>query len=408
MNRLEEINQIVTYSIKNVLPNKCISYAINGKDFSHTNNYALAIGKAAHQMAKELNSLINIKQGIIITKYGHNKGDIDNFKIYEAGHPILDKNSLMVTKKALEFVSNLNEDDKLIFLVSGGGSSLFEESDLSLDELININNQLLKSGANINEINTIRKRISNVKGGRFATKVPCPIYQIVLSDVIGNDLDIIASGPAYKDTSTYQEALNVIHKYNLKLSQKALMLLNRDTPKDINNVETFVGASLKEFVEAAKDIAEQLGYQTKILSYTTQGYAKDVAKDLSSKAIQISNNTNEKTCLIMGGETTVKVFGDGLGGRCQEFALSCAKYIQDKNIVIFSFGSDGSDGPTDAAGGYVDGHTIKKLKELNINIDEVLNNNDSYHALKRIDQLIFTGPTGTNVNDLYIALINPK
>ena len=179
-----------------------------------------------------------------------------------------------------------------------------------------------------------------------------------------------------------------------------------ETPKDINNVETIITSSVNDLCDAAKECAESLGYETKILTYEEEGIAKQTGKELALKAIEISEKRKGPHCLIMGGETRVEVKGKGKGGRNQELALSASIYIKDKDIIIFSIGSDGTDGPTDAAGAVVDGDTYNKLRDLNVDIDEVLEDNDSYEALKKIGALIFTGPTGTNVNDLMVALIN--
>lgn len=407
MNYLKDLNIIINESIKSVLPDKCIIEALKKINFSSGKTICIAIGKAAYYMAYTLNKHLKVDKGIVITKYGHLKDNIKGFELYEAGHPELDNNTLKATNRVLEITNNLKQDDNVIFLVSGGGSSLFENSDVDLKELIQINHQLLNSGADIKEINTVRKHLSNVKGGRFALHcLNAHIYQIVLSDVIGNDLSTIASGPCHKDDSTCLEAINILNKYDIKISDKAFNIIQKETPKEINNVTTFMGPSVKDLCNNAKDVTSKLGYKTYLISDCINGYVEDVAYDISNKAIQLLNETKEKCCLIMGGETLVKVKGNGKGGRNQELALRCAKYIQDKNILIASIGSDGSDGVTNAAGAYVCGDTINKLKELNINVDYVLNNNDSYHALKKLDQLIITGPTNTNVNDLIIALIN--
>ena len=405
----EDIYKIIDHSLKKVLPDEAVNKALTSKTFPEGRRFIIAIGKAAYRMAETASKAIGYDKGIIITKYGHLKGPLENFEMYEAGHPLLDENTLKATKRVLELTADLKKDDQIIFLVSGGGSALFEDPFISLEELIDVNDQLLKCGADIKEINTIRKHLSKVKGGRFALHCsPAHIYQIVLSDVLGNRLDAIASGPAAADTSTSEDAFSIIRKYDLHLSDEALKMIEKETPKETDNVETFIGASIVDLCEAAKECAQSLGYKTLILDTQKEGFAKDAGKDLAEKAVKVLNAAEEKTCLIMGGETIVRIKGKGLGGRNQECALSAAEYIRDKDIAIASIGSDGTDGPTDAAGGYVDGTTYSRLKDLGIDIHEVLEDNDSYHALKRIDQLVFTGPTGTNVNDLMIALINQK
>lgn len=401
MNDRSDCLEIIDYAIKKVLPNQAVRNALENKRFSNGKTILVAIGKAAYEMAKTAIEVAHIDNGIVISKYDHIKSKLNGLETYEAGHPISDENGFKATKRALELTSNLSNNDTVIFLVSGGGSALFEDSDLSLEEIQDINNQLLKSGANIKEINTIRKRLSNVKGGKFAKHcAPAHIYQIVLSDIIDDSIDMIASGPACIDSSTTNDALNIISKYNLKLTDIALYYIYKETEKEINNVETVFAGNLKLLCEAAKEKATQLGYKT-IIVKTNEN---DIASVAGKRFAELANIQEPKTCLIMGGETVVKITGNGKGGRNQEFALSAAKYIND-NVSLFSIGSDGTDGPTDAAGGYIDKDILNKIKELNINIDSVLNNNDSYNALKQVDGLIITGPTGTNINDLMVALI---
>lgn len=401
MKHNQDVLDIIDYSINAVLPDQAVKNALKNVSFKQGKVILVAIGKASYQMAKTAIESIDIDKGIVISKYNHIKTKLNNIETYEAGHPISDENTIIATKRALQLTSNLSKDDTVLFLVSGGGSALFEDSQLSLDEIQDINNQLLKSGASINEINTIRKRLSNVKGGKFAKHCkPANIYQIVLSDIINDPLDMIASGPAAIDTSTTIDAINIISKYNLKLSNKAIQLINQETIKELNNVQTIFAGNLKLLCEAAANKAKQLGYKPIIVKTDENGFAKDAGKQFAL----LANKQEKNTCLIMGGETVVKVTGTGLGGRNQEFVLSAARYIND-NVTLFSIGSDGTDGPTDAAGAYVDKTIKDKIKELNIDIDLVLNNNDSYNTLKQLDALIITGPTGTNVNDLMVALI---
>lgn len=401
MNDKKDALDIINYSIDKVLPDQAVKNALKNVTFNKGKVILVAIGKASYQMAKAAIETIKADTGIVISKYDHIKSKLSNLETYEAGHPISDNNTLIASKRALELTNNLSKDDTVLFLVSGGGSALFEDSDLSLNEIQDINNQLLKSGASIQEINTIRKRLSNVKGGKFALHCkPANIYQIVLSDIINDTLDMIASGPAAVDCSSTADALNIINKYNLQLSTKALELIKQETVKQIDNVNTVFAGNLKLLCEAAFEKAKQLGYKPIIIKTDESGIAKEAGKQFAL----LANKQEANTCLIMGGETVVKITGNGLGGRNQEFALSAAKYIND-NVTLFSIGSDGTDGPTDAAGGYIDQSIKQKIKELSIDIDSVLNNNDSYHALKALDALIVTGPTGTNVNDLMVALI---
>ncbi|MBR2577797.1 MAG: glycerate kinase [Erysipelotrichaceae bacterium] len=403
----EDIDQIITHSLKAVLPDQAVIKALEKERFSDGRIITVAIGKAAYRMAYILSQNIRTDKGIVITKYGHLGGKIEGFELYEAGHPLPDENTLKATKRALELTEDLKENDTVIFLVSGGGSALFEEPYIGLEELTDINGQLLRCGADIKEINVIRKRLSKVKGGRFAYHcLPAKVFQIVLSDVLGNRLDAIASGPAVADQSTCEDVMKIIGRYQLRLSPEAMRCIAMETPKTVSNCETFIGASVSELCKAAKDEAEELGYRTFILTENEEGFAKETGEKLAKKAIEISNGTKEKTCLILGGETVVKVTGKGKGGRNQELVLSAPRFIKDRDIAIASVGSDGTDGPTDAAGAWADGNTCHKMEELGIDIEETLLDNDSYHAFEKSGSLIITGPTGTNVNDLMFALIN--
>lgn len=401
MNKLlhNDALEIINYSIKEVLPGAAVKKALENFKEPKGKTIMIALGKAAYTMAKETINTIKVDKGLVVTKYGHSQGELKNTTIIEAGHPILDDNSIKGANTAIEMCSNLTSDDTVIILVSGGGSALFEAPLVTLEELQDVNAQLLKCGANINEINTIRKRLSKVKGGRFAEICsPAKVIDIILSDIINDPLDMIASGPAYPDASTTEDALNIVSKYNLKFNDKIMELLHHDTVKTLNNVETFITGNNEELKRAAKRKAEELGYKTVYVKEALTSEVKDAAKYLE-KLIDTHINDNENVAIITGGELVVEVKGDGLGGRNQELACRLSSYLQDKNACAFAVGSDGTDGPTDAAGGYADKDTY------NQELYSYLDNNDSYHYLEKHDGLIKTGPTGTNVCDLYCALI---
>ncbi len=406
----KDIDYIVDNSIKAVLPDEAVKKALNSYTPSKGRTVLVAVGKAAWQMAKAATTVINhIDSGIVITKYDHVKAPIDGIECFEAGHPVPDKNSFKATQRAIKLVENLTEDDTVIFLISGGGSALFELPLIEANELQDITKQLLASGANIVEINTIRKRLSQVKGGRFALKcAPAKVFSIVLSDIVGDPLDMIASGPAFPDSSTCADANKIAMKYKLRLSDKAKALLNEETPKQLDNVETHITGSVRELCLAASKCCENLGYETTILTDELVCEAKEAGSFLASIARTYSK-TSEKLAFIAGGETVVHLTGNGKGGRNQELALSASISIANlNNISIASVGSDGTDGPTDAAGGYVDSDTLKELEAKGLNIYDVLQNNDAYNALKVTDGLIITGATGTNVNDVAIVLIDTQ
>ena len=280
---------------------------------------------------------------------------------------------------------------------------------VSGEELQDITGQLLACGADIVEINTIRKRLSGVKGGRFALScAPARVFSVVLSDILGDPLDMIASGPAYPDSSTCQQALAIADKYGLKLSCGARALLSQETPKELNNITTQITGSVRQLCVAAADACRELGYRPVILTDRLCCQAKEAGSFLAS-ILKTHAGDGEKIAFLAGGETVVQLTGKGKGGRNQELALSAAEGIRDlKGAAVFSVGSDGTDGPTDAAGGYADYETAGELKAQGVEIYRVLQENDAYPALQKTGGLIMTGPTGTNVNDVAVALLDAK
>ena len=401
---------VVAASIRAVQPDAAVQRALSGQKFSGR-VVLVAAGKAAWQMAKAAYDCLGsrIDSGVVITKYGHVMGPIANFACREAGHPVPDENSFSATREALELVSGLRQGDTVLFLLSGGGSALFEKPLVSGEELQDITGQLLACGADIVEINTIRKRLSGVKGGRFALScAPARVFSVVLSDILGDPLDMIASGPAYPDSSTCQQALAIADKYGLKLSCGARALLSQETPKELNNITTQITGSVRQLCVAAADACRELGYRPVILTDRLCCQAKEAGSFLAS-ILKTHAGDGEKIAFLAGGETVVQLTGKGKGGRNQELALSAAEGIRDlKGAAVFSVGSDGTDGPTDAAGGYADYETAGELKAQGVEIYRVLQENDAYHALQKTGGLIMTGPTGTNVNDVAVALLDAK
>jgi hydroxypyruvate reductase len=399
---------IIKESIQRVLPDEAVAQALKNKEFGTGKLVVVAAGKAAWQMAKAASDLLKdrIDIGVVVTKYNHVMSDICKMTCYEAGHPIPDENTFIATQAVLDVVSDLTEDDTVLFLLSGGGSALFEKPLVPSEELTDITKQFLACGADITEINTIRKRLSAVKGGRFAEIcAPAHVFSIVLSDILGDPLDMIASGPAYPYSTTCEIALEIVKKYNLKLSDSAMELLHKETPKELHNVETVITGSVRNLCNAAADAAEKLGYKPFVLTDQLTCEAKEAGSFLASIA-KSYQNTTESLAFIAGGETVVHLKGKGKGGRNQELALAAAEGLEEcVNTAVFSIGSDGTDGPTDAAGGYVDHQTKQLLKQQEIDIHDVLAENNSYHALQKSDGLIITGATGTNVNDVAVLLI---
>ena len=403
----KDADQIVRESIAAVLPDEAVRRTLKDYRPGAGKTLLVAAGKAAWQMAKAaVDTLGQVDGGVVITKYGHVIGEIPGVVCYEAGHPVPDENSFAATKKALELVENRSAGDTVIFLLSGGGSALFELPLISGEELQDITRQLLASGADIVEMNTIRKRLSAVKGGRFALAcAPAKVLSIVLSDILGDPLDMIASGPAYPDSSTCKQAKNIAAKYELKFSPDAEKLLNEETPKELHNVETHINGSVRELCAAAAAAAQKLGYDPIILTDQLCCEAREAGSFLAS-ILKSHFQSDRSLAFIAGGETIVHLTGHGLGGRNQELAISAAPGIAGiEGAAVFSVGSDGTDGPTDAAGGYVDGETCAALAERGISVFDMLRDNDAYHALQAVSGLIVTGPTGTNVNDVAVALL---
>lgn len=402
-----DADSIVAASIRAVQPDEAVGRALGGQEFPGR-VVLVAAGKAAWQMAKAAHECLGSKidAGVVVTKYGHVKGPIANFDCREAGHPVPDENSFAGTQAALDLVSGLTDRDTVLFLLSGGGSALFEKPLVQGEVLQDITGQLLACGADIVEINTIRKRLSAVKGGRFAQAcAPARVFSIVLSDILGDPLDMIASGPACPDTSTCEQAKAIAEKYKLRLTEEVRALLEQETPKALDNVETRITGSVRELCAAAARACREMGYEPVLLTDQLCCQAKEAGSFLSS-VLKTHYGSGKNLAFLAGGETVVQLTGKGKGGRNQELALAAAPGLGGmEGVCVFSVGSDGTDGPTDAAGGYADGQTARELKACGLEVYDVLRDNDAYHALERTGGLIVTGPTGTNVNDVAVALL---
>ncbi len=395
-------------AINAVMPEGAVRRALLGKQFPGR-VFLIAAGKAAPRMAQAALSVLTVPvtDGLVISKYGHFDEPIGSLRCFEAGHPVPDENSVLAGEAALKLTEDLREDDTVLFLLSGGGSALFEKPLIPLHELQNITNQLLACGADIVEINTIRKRLSAVKGGKFAAHcAPAKVEAIVLSDILGDPLDSIASGPVSPDSAACADALAIAEKYDLCLSDTARACLLEETPKSLSNVNAQVVGSVRELCRAAGEACKSMGYEPVFLTDQVNCEAREAGRFLAS-ILRSHAGDGKKLAFLAGGETVVHLTGNGLGGRNQELALSAAEGLRGmKNACVISVGSDGTDGPTDAAGGYADGDTFDELREKGISLHETLQNNDAYRALKAVDGLIVTGPTGTNVNDLYLGLMD--
>lgn len=420
------------YDLVKIYADKIRSTYING---NCNRLIVIGFGKAACPMAMALEDGLGdiIDTGFVITKYGHMERQKTEdgrqklkIKAFEAGHPLPDENGVKGTEKIIKLLENTDEETFVVCLISGGGSALLVSpyNNIPLVEKQEVTNLLLRAGANINELNTVRKHISKVKGGRLAEIAsPAQVISLILSDVIDDKLDVIASGPMSPDTTTYADALKILEKYGvmdqapkiiLKIIQEGAKGLIRETPKEgdkiFNSVENIIIGSSRTALDAAKMKAEELGFHTEIISSGLTGEARDVGKWLAEEvrkrgSAEVQNN-KKPLCLISGGETTVTVKGSGRGGRNMELALSFAMDMEGVGgVTLLSAGTDGTDGPTDAAGAIVDGETIKTASSMGIDHEEYLRNNDSYNFFKKSGGLFITGPTGTNVMDIQVIMV---
>ena len=370
---------------------------------------AVAVGKAAWPMAQAAARALagRLDAGYVITKYGHAQGELPGFQVFEAGHPQMDENGVRATRAVLEAVSALAAEDRVLFLLSGGGSALMEAPLLPFAELRDINAQLLACGADIVEVNTIRKRLSAVKGGKFARAcAPAEVVSIILSDVVGDRADMIASGPACPDTSTAREALEIARKYSLRLSEAAWELLRAEPVRELPNARAMVTGGVGQLCRAALEECARRGYEAELLTDCLCCEAREAGTFLGCIA-RAHAGQGRKRAFVAGGETVVYLKGRGRGGRNQEMALAAAQQIAGlKGVAVLALGSDGTDGPTDAAGGVVDGESRALLEAQGLRIPAILDENDAYEGLKACDGLLITGPTGTNVNDVSLVLID--
>jgi len=435
----EDARQIFTAAIDAVKPNRLMAnqVKIEGeqmriRDFSlhlseFRNIYVVGAGKASALMAQELEKLLGerITAGAVVVKYGYSV-PCRKIRIYEGGHPIIDENGLKGSEAVLEIVRQAGEKDLVLGLISGGGSALLEKlpDGIALADLQRTFQLLLESGATIEEINAVRKHLSLTKGGQLARAIyPATGVSLILSDVIGDPLEAIASGPMAPDTTTFADAWQVISKYSLtdKLPAPVAQYLRKglcgEAPETLKPgdpifekmTNIILGNNLLA-LRAAEDTAKKLGYHTLILSSRMEGEAREVGKVLAAIAkeeLATQQPLPRPACLLMGGETTVTIRGKGKGGRNQELVL--AALISMKAVtgsyLIASVGTDGTDGPTDAAGGWCYPEIWKKALDQELKPEQFLLNNDSYHFLQEVDGLIRTGPTGTNVMDIMFLLV---
>ncbi|MCX8124237.1 MAG: glycerate kinase [Spirochaetes bacterium] len=437
MNPRDDIRTIYMHAIEAVDPYTAVRSSLlregsilrikNGKAFDLSaikNIYVVGAGKATARMAKAVEDILgdSITQGIIAVKYGYRES-LSHIILHEAAHPVPDENGLKASQEIIDLLGEAGEHDLVISCISGGGSALlpYPVEPITLAQKQDLTQRLLRSGASIKELNIVRKHLSRTKGGNLALAAyPATVINLMMSDVVGDDMDIIASGPFVMDTSTYADALSILQRYNLLKAvapsivahlEKGINGEIPETPKDkhiFEKVYNIIVASNIIACMAAQQKANELGYNSIILSSMIEGDTAEAARFHSAIAheiIKTGNPVKTPACIISGGETTVVVKGSGLGGRNMEFAMQIAPLIEQLPVVAASIGTDGTDGPTDAAGAVADGKTIKKAKKLGLNINEYINNNDSYHFFELLGDLIITGPTNTNVMDIRILIV---
>lgn len=392
-----------------------------------SNTVVVGGGKASASMAASVEEILGpeITSGIVITKYGHSV-PLRKVRVYEAAHPVPDEDGVRATAELIRMIEHADEDDLVVCLLSGGGSALLSsfENAITLDDVQRLSREMLASGMPIDAMNTIRKHISKVGGGKLARLAyPATVLTLVLSDVVGDPLESIASGPTVPDPTTFAEAVEILTKYSLepKLPASIRNFLSQgvagkipETPKPGNDVFSqchtiIVGNNLLALEEGRRK-ATSLGYDARVISATVQGESREVAK-LFAREVRgfLANHSGRRipVCVLMGGETTVAVKGSGAGGRNQEFALKASIEIEGiESIAILSGGTDGTDGPTEVAGAVVDGTTCVRARRMNIEPEKYLENNDSYNFFRQVGGHVVTGPTLTNVMDIMVALVS--
>lgn len=404
-----DANRFATHSLKDPRLLRILSAALTAVDPYHAvknhlpqtsgNVYGLAIGKAAVPMLTALADSIPLSGALAVSKHA-SSADLGLFPLFLGGHPIPDARSVTAGERVLEFISSLKEEDTLVCLISGGGSALVTAPLIPLEELQTLTTSLLASGATINEINTVRRHLDQIKGGGLARATKAKIISLILSDVIGNPLEAIASGPTVPDPTTREDALAILKKYKL---DEHLLVSSLKSPITYSfpHVQNLIIGDNKLAAQAAHEQAQSEGFDSEILTNKLQGEAREVGLMLANKLRDEATTRPHPFCLIAGGETTVTIRGNGKGGRNQELALAAVNELRGvKNIMLIALATDGEDGPTDAAGAVTTGESARRAKALGLDAADSLSRNDAYSFFHALDDLIKTNPTGTNVNDL--------
>ncbi len=415
-----DVNRFATHSLQEARLLRILSAAVEAVDpFKAVQKYlpeiegrvfGLGIGKAAIPMMEALAGRIPLSGGLAVTKFAARDAS-GPYPVIEGGHPIPDARSLHAGERVLEFVSSLKEDDTLVCLISGGGSALITAPYVPLEDLQKLTSLLLSSGARIDEINILRRRLDRIKGGGLARATKAKVVSLILSDVIGNPLEAIASGPTVPDPTTAEDALQVLKRYELEeqvpnsilaiLESGSLLSEMQELALALQSVQNIIIGDNKLAALAALKQAEQEGFQAEILTNELQGEAREVGGDLAHRLRVDSSTKMRPFCLIAGGETTVTIRGDGKGGRNQELALAAVTELADlRDVMLIALATDGDDGPTDAAGAVVTGESARRAESLGLEAAAHLSRNDAYPFFEALGDLLKTDPTGTNVNDL--------
>ncbi|RKY72437.1 MAG: glycerate kinase [Candidatus Latescibacterota bacterium] len=433
-----EAKAIFQASVEAADPSRCIHQNVRlcqevlqiGQTSYHLSDFrrifVIGAGKASVPMAQAVEQILadRITRGVINTKYGHSR-PLQRIEVNEAGHPLPDERGVEGTEKIVKLLKEADKETLVLCLLSGGGSALMPHpaAGISLEEKQQTTQRLLQSGASIEETNAIRKHLSGIKGGRLCQLAhPARVVTLILSDVVGNKLETIASGPTVADPSTFADCLRIVERYDLvgRLAPSVIRRLQagvrggvEETPKPgdriFSSCQNLVVGDNRLAVEAARAKAISLGYNTLVLSTQIEGEAREVARvyaALAKEVLSSGNPVGSPACFIGGGETTVTVKGEGKGGRNQELVLAAAVQIDGlRDVVILSGGTDGTDGPTDAAGAVADGQTVRRAKQMGLSASDCLRENDSYQFFRALGDLLMTGPTGTNVMDIQIVLV---
>ncbi|WP_245748034.1 glycerate kinase type-2 family protein [Methanolobus profundi] len=428
---------IMSEAISAVDPSLCVYRAMRKEDgnvvindtfydlSNYDNIYCIAFGKAAVSMSKAVEDILgdSLTKGIAITKHGFGS-PLRKMEVYESGHPIPDESSMAAGRIVHDFLEGTGENDLIFFLISGGGSALVSlpRKGVSIADVVKLTDGLIRGGATIDELNTVRKHICSIKGGGLAKMAyPSASVSLILSDVVGDPLDVIASGPTVPDTSTYSDFSEIVARYNITLSPAIAGLLEdglegviEETPKAgapvFEKASHYLVGNNALALQEARTKACELGYNTMLLSSSVIGEAKEVAKVFASIAREERLREDPlplPACILAGGEITVTMKGKGNGGRCQEMALSFGIEVSDlEGVLMLAAGTDGNDGTTDSAGAFADGMTLQRGKDLQLDARRELYANNSHYFFEETGDLIVTGPTGTNVMDIYIVLVD--